>query len=463
MLARFSFRTAVRFVIVLITLMGGAFGTLAQDEGLGQSTAEEATASEVARQELPSNQRLEQELDRLQELERTLSLSRGRQEALEREVKAFDLDRAKITEDLIKTSERINVLEDSIEDAGRRLTDLVDSQRRVRHSLETRREILAQLLSALQRLGAKPPPALAVHPDDALGAVRGALLMSTLMPEIHRETEALASDVAELEAIKQEIAQERADLSVDLAARAEDQIRLSLLIDEKQRSRERQQMALGEEQQRAEALARDADSLRDLIKALEEDVALAARAAERAERARASPDRSSGGSSGVSTPPSATDFGRLSPAIPFADAKGQLPLPARGVILTNFGDLDEATGDLAEGITLATRSGAPVVSPADGRVAYAGPFRRYGDVLILEAGDDYHLLIAGMGRLDVVLGQFVLSGEPIGEMGDRRLASATNLSLESAQPTLYIEIREKGTPVDPSPWWLRSNEEEESG
>lgn len=401
--------------------------------------------------DVSAQERLEQELGRLQAVERNLSLSQEKQTALELEVKAFDLDRAQITEDLIKTNERINELEERIEDAGRRLTDLIESQRRVRFSLESRREILAQLLSSLQRLGAKPPPALAVHPEDALGAVRSALLISALMPEIHRETEALAADLAELDAIKNEIAKERGDLTVDLAARAEDQIRLSLLIDEKQRSRQRQQGALNEEQERAQALARDADSLRGLIKALEEDVALAARAAERAARARAE------------TPPSATDFGRLSPAIRFADAKGQLPLPARGVILTEFGDLDRATGDLAEGITLATRSGARIVSPADGRVAYAGPFRRYGDVLILDAGDDYHLLIAGIGRLDVVLGQFVLSGEPIGEMGDRRLASAANVSLESSQPTLYIELREKGTPVDPSPWWLRPNEEKESG
>lgn len=439
-----------------------AQSSTSEDSASQASTSEDSTSQDRAATTQSPEERIAGERGSLRDMERNLSISQERQQALRAEVEALDLDRAKITEDLITTTERINDLEDGIEEAGLRLAELTQSQAQVRNSLESRRATLAQLLAALQRLGVKPPPALAVSPDNALGAVRSALLMSSLMPEIQRETQALNSDIAELSAIKAEISSERTQLTADLATRAEDETRLSLLLEEKQLVRARRQQALEEEQQRAKALAESAESLRGLIASLENDALLASRAANQAareaERAAQQAERAR-----QAGPPKVTDFGRLSPAIAFADAKGLLPLPARGVILTKFGDIDAATGDPAEGITLATRSGARVISPADGRVAYAGPFRRYGDVLILDAGDDYHLLLAGVGRLDVAIGQFVLSGEPIGEMGERRLASATNLSLESAQPTLYIEIREQGTPVDPSPWWLRSNEEKESG
>jgi murein hydrolase activator len=106
-----------------------------------------------------------------------------------------------------------------------------------------------------------------------------------------------------------------------------------------------------------------------------------------------------------------------------------------------------------QGDTVATQSGSIVTAPSDGSVLYAGPFRSYGQLLILNAGDGYHVVLAGMSRISVVSGQSVLAGEPIGAMGEARVASASAETLGNAVPELYVEFRKDGKPVDPSPWW----------
>src|SRR5205823_9762967 len=110
------------------------------------------------------------------------------------------------------------------------------------------------------------------------------------------------------------------------------------------------------------------------------------------------------------------DPGRLSPAIAFASARGALPLPVNGVRIRDFGSSD-GLGGTEKGLWIASRSGAQVTAPCDGWVVYAGPFRSYGQLLILNAGGGYHILLAGMERISVDLGQFVLTGEPVAVMG----------------------------------------------
>ena len=142
----------------------------------------------------------------------------------------------------------------------------------------------------------------------------------------------------------------------------------------------------------------------------------------------------------------------------FADAKGLLAWPVAGQKLLGFGDPDGLGGE-SQGLTLATRPGASVLAPADGWVVYAGPFRSYGQVLILNAGDGYHIVLAGMERIDAALGQFVLGGEPVAVMGSTRLASIGDIDHTSAQPILYVEFRKDGNSIDSAPWWAPTNSE----
>ena len=146
----------------------------------------------------------------------------------------------------------------------------------------------------------------------------------------------------------------------------------------------------------------------------------------------------------------------------FADAKGLLPLPSSGQIVRNFG-VDDGLGGQTLGISMATRPGGQVSSPADGWVVYAGPFRSYGQLLIINAGDGYHVLLAGMDEIDVQLGQFVLAGEPVATMASPKLASADPADIVSTQPVLYIEFRKDGSSIDPAPWWAASSDEKVGG
>jgi septal ring factor EnvC (AmiA/AmiB activator) len=141
--------------------------------------------------------------------------------------------------------------------------------------------------------------------------------------------------------------------------------------------------------------------------------------------------------------------------------RGHLPLPVNGVKIREFGTPDSA-GTTEKGLSIATRAGAQVTAPADAWVVYAGPFRSYGQLLILNTGGGYHVLLAGMERISVDLGQFVLTGEPVASMGNGSQIAAI-LATGSSQPVLYVEFRKDGVPVDPGPWWATGEGEKVRG
>jgi septal ring factor EnvC (AmiA/AmiB activator) len=143
--------------------------------------------------------------------------------------------------------------------------------------------------------------------------------------------------------------------------------------------------------------------------------------------------------------------GRIKPAIPFPEAKGLLPLPAQGRRVLTFGEKTQY-GSQSKGLVLETRYGGQVVSPTDGWIVYAGEFRSYGQLLIINAGGGYHILLAGLSQIDVQLGQFVLAGEPVGVMS--AAAKASQAKTQENAPILYIEFRKDQRPIDPDPWWL---------
>jgi septal ring factor EnvC (AmiA/AmiB activator) len=145
---------------------------------------------------------------------------------------------------------------------------------------------------------------------------------------------------------------------------------------------------------------------------------------------------------------------RLKPALPFETAKGTLRLPAQGRQVKRFGDAD-ASGTTLKGLSLQTRGEARITAPADGWVVYAGEFRSYGQLLIINAGGGYHILLAGMSRIDVSLGQFVLAGEPIAVMGN---SASPSQGGDNSRPVLYVEFRKDGRPIDPDPWWAEASE-----
>jgi len=403
---------------------------------------------------------VERKKEREQELaalSRDIEISSDRQAAITREIKALDRDRETLNAKIISTSDTIKGLETELTDTERRLMSLGENEDAVRLSLIARRDVLAEVLAALQRIGKRPPPALAVRPSDALSAVRSAILLNAVMPELRVETEALAADLEELKRLKSVIAEEKNRLRGDAMRLAEEKSRLELLLSAKRQEHQKSVEVLEEEKRRAALLAEQAGSLQELIANLEAEIDSAREAAEKSRQAALSAKRNAS-----RTFDPFADPGRLAPAIAFDEAKGRLPQPVAGTVLKGFGEEDEF-GGTTEGQSIATRPGSNVTSPADGWVVYSGPFRSFGQLLILNTGDGYHVLLAGLDRIDAELGQFVLTGEPVGVMGATQWASASTFGLGSTQPILYVEFRKDGRAIDPTPWWARTEEEKARG
>ena len=156
------------------------------------------------------------------------------------------------------------------------------------------------------------------------------------------------------------------------------------------------------------------------------------------------------------------DLARLKPATRFVDDKGRLAWPVSGSVTKNFGDA-EREGGQAKGVSLATPPGATVSAPVDGWVAFAGPYRSYGQLLILNAGEGYYMVLAGMERIQVSVGQFVLAGEPVAVMGDGRRARRRRAAIGADAAGSLYRIRKDGTAIDPEPWWAKSNIEKARG
>jgi septal ring factor EnvC (AmiA/AmiB activator) len=372
---------------------------------------------------------------------------------LRQEIDAIAGDRRKLNQQLIETAARVRNVEQRIAATEARLQPLDENEKAIRHSLEERRAVIAEVLAALQRMGRRPPPAVIVQPEDALQAVRTAIVLGAVLPEMRQQAEILASDLSELVRLRKEIAAERDALARDLAALAEDQQRLALLVEGRQKKQAAVESELEAEKQRAAALAKEAESVKDLIAKLEQGLDKETRAARATVR---------GLIEGRVVPGNLQDSGRLGPAITFVAARGLLPLPVNGVKVRNFGDPD-GMGSPEKGLVIATRPGAQVTSPCDGAVVYAGPFRSYGQLLILNAGGGYHVLLMGMERISVDPGQFVLTGEPVAVMGSGAQLATAAATLTPSQPVLYVEFRKDGTPIDPGPWWATSESEKVRG
>ena len=342
-----------------------------------------------------------------------------------------------LTQKLLEANQAAQSLEASVEVIETRLASLAGTEADLRANLLGRRDQLGTVLAALQRLGNNPPPTLIVKPENALSALRSAILLAAVVPEMRTEMEALAADLAALQQTKDQIGREQQRLNDTLAALEQDNSEIDRLIAARRQLLDQRNSDLRSEQQRAEQLAEQATSLQALVATLEQQL-------QEAERTASEP-----------AAPVLPSSQPRQPAVPFAETTGQLKLPVRGAVLTRFGETDRFGAD-SKGMTLATRPGARVSTPIDGKVVYAGPFRSFGSVVILDVGGGYHILLAGMEQVDISLGQEILLGEPIGAMGSRRFASISSQGTGLSQPLLYIEFWHNDKPIDSSPWWTTS-------
>ncbi len=400
-----------------------------------------ATALAQTPQQLKS---IEQDLQR-SEAERTRLAAES--EKVARDIESAKKQAVTLAKDIQDQEYSLNVLE-------ARLKDLEATAAEQSAALSRRDAQMRKTLMALERLSLRPGDALAMSPLSPDDAVRVAILLRAAVPALSASANSLNTELGALYKLRAEIVEKKEQVSAGAAQLVAKRAKLETTIASKT---ERQAVVATRGQElttRVGQLSKEAEDLRALFAKLAEEKAKrdaeerkAAEAAKAVAAAQALKDaeaRKQAQAQGrVMLKPPASVAPDTGPPRPFSKAKGTLPYPAVGRLTARFGDAPPgaaAGGLMTKGMTLATRPGATVVSPFDGVVAFAGPFRGYGELLIIEHTEGYHTLLAGLGRIDGTVGQRVLAGEPVGAMNDDK------------EPALYVELRHDGQPINPVPW-----------
>lgn len=374
---------------------------------------------------------------RLKELESALQKGRAESEQLKRKAEALAKELADLDGEMVQGARAAQEHEEHLSELEARLAELRQAERTDAEALERRKQQMLGVLTAVQRLAWRPTEALIAQPTSPADTVRSAILLRAALPQIQESADALRRELDDLSVLRADIAGKRQDAAQTQAKLEGEQRRIKGLIRRKQQL----QLAALEQGQDAERrlarMAGEAEDLRDLLARLQEE----------AKRRR---DRESAAARLAPKPAPPKPMPQQAAAHPFSTRMGELPYPARGTVTAQFGQLTEL-GTSHRGITIETRPGAQVVAPYDGQVMFAGPFRGYGQLLIIEHGEGYHTLLAGMARIDSLVGQRLMAGEPVGVMEQ-----------SDGKPALYFELRRNGQPVNPLPW-LTARKDKVSG
>ena len=446
----------------------------------------------------PGASQAQETSERLKDVEQALEASESESQSLGRKADELQQEIAALQDQSIEAAEKIQDLESQLTRIETMLQDLETKHESKTTELKAQHGNLYQTLAALQRIAVQPTEAVLVSRGTPVERVRSALLLNAAIPAIEERAAGLRDDLEELSSLRLSIEQQHFELAATAEALADERRLLGELIGRKKGLHAE---TLGERESvesNAELLAVEAKNLRDLLARLEEQSRLRAeqearaRVAEqeraqaelKAQRAQAAleaqkaqeesqpesaapafveeayegtrslaedigEDIGEGEATGESEDPALASLtpGALERpdnvrAFPQGDAIPLLIMPVRGQLVLAYGQRAIGADSVSKGISIQTRTQAQVVAPYDGQIVYAGEFRGYGQILIIEHGGRYHTLLAGLERIDAGAGQWILAGEPIGVMG----------SSQEQFPELYLELRHAGQPVNPLPW-----------
>jgi septal ring factor EnvC (AmiA/AmiB activator) len=370
------------------------------------------------------------------------------QQGLETETEALQQESAELQSRLIQSAQKIQQSEKRLSTSEAELKNLTEQETKIRASLEESRATIAQMLGVMQRMGREPPPVMVTERNDALRMVRSAMILSSFFPGFKAEADRLATRLAELNSVIGKSRDERTRLAQTQGDFAQLKSEIDGLLAQKREKLQKNAQKLEGLKVASTRHSRMVADLGELLQRLDSEVGKRSNLA-----AYETELKTLGPAIELKPDIKKAAFvqpGRMKPAIPFEKAKGLLPLPSQGKRTRSFGARDDAGGK-AEGISIETRPEAQITAPCDGWVIYAGQFRSYGQLLIINAGGGYHILLAGLDQIYTNVGQFVLAGEPVAAMSKAPPQATGTAQLRN--PVLYIEFRKDARPVDPDPWW----------
>ncbi|MBO7333120.1 MAG: peptidoglycan DD-metalloendopeptidase family protein [Alphaproteobacteria bacterium] len=345
------------------------------------------------------------------------------QKSFEKQAKSVASEVADVQKQMVKAGAEVQNFEEVVSDLEGNLKELEKQQKEVESRLDLRQEQLIRFLSGLQKMAINPPEKAFFYVGNPVDNLRSALLLKEIGGPLQAKTERLRNDLTMLATLQAATKAQATQMKVASIRLEENRQSMEKLLKQKSVLQKHFETQSAEAKKRADSLGKQAKDIRDLLSKLEEE-----RKRKREEEQLAGIARQEKPSFWKKEKTLETDMGKLS-------------LPAKGRIIQTYGQETEG-GLQAKGLTIETRSGAQVTTPSDGVVLFAGPFKGYGNLIIVEHAGGYHSLLAGLDEMYPSVGQNVLSQEPIGKMAGK------------TAPKLYVELRKDGHPVNPEKWYL---------
>ena len=380
---------------------------------------------------------------KLDDIEKALHQERQQSEELQKKSETLRRDLADLAHKLVTAAKAVQEYERNILDIEEQIAEMRVEEADKAAKLVAQREQFARVLMSLERLARFPPEAMIAQPTSPSDTVRSAILLRSVVPEIERRAERLRQQIESLAMSRERLNEQQMSLQHNKEALAAQSQTLGGLLARNKLLKKETDAEYKQATHRVEKLARDAENLRDLIARLQEEKQAreAEAARHKAESGEIEPSSAEISQAAILVPPPPPPPSGSLSGVPISTRQGQLPFPAVGSIVARYGENNE-NGITRRGIEIATRPAAQVVAPYEGQIVFVGEFRGYGQLLIIEHSEGYHTLLAGMARIDSVMGQWVLVGEPVGIM-----EPATG-----SKPVLYVELRRDGRPINPLPW-----------
>lgn len=385
----------------------------------------------------------------LAKMEREVQAQNLEHKKLQAQATQISLELTRISKDMIASAKQIQNSEEKISRMESELETLRADLKKAEENFVVEDDNLIKTLSALQNLALKPTEALFVQPLTPVEIIRSAMLLREAVPYLQENAARIREDLEKIENQKNLVEKQVARIIRQKKILEKEHEQMKALVQRKSKIRNAVEIKSVKAKKKVEQLASQANDLRDLLNKLEKQRQEKLRRQEEERRRlaelKAAEARRAAEETKKLEEKQRADLIKFKPEVinevgeNFVKAKGHLLRPARGPVVTAYGE-QMSKGVTSKGIIIKTRSQAQVISPYDGTVIFAGPFRGYGNLIIIEHGQGYLSLLAGLEEVDCELGQMLLAGEPVGQMP------------ESGDARLYVELRKDNHPVNPLTW-----------
>ena len=357
---------------------------------------------------------------------------------LQAQATQINLELSAVSKEMVKAAKQIQNNEDKLSRMERQLDTLEKELEEAKTGFTKEDKHLIKTLAALQNLALKPTESLLVQPLAPVDIIRSAMILRERVPYLEKNAERIRNELQTIATKKDKIQKQINEISKQKSLLQAEHDRMRKLVQKKSKIRTSVEIKSEQAKKNMDKLASQAQDLRDLLGKIEQQ--RKEKEAREAQQRRLEEERRKLEEKQSDDLIKSEQAAITNIAHGFAKAKGKLPIPARGKIVMKYGE-QKVKGVSSKGITIATRENAQVISPFDGAVVFAGPFRGYGNMIIVEHGEGYLSLLAGLGSIDVELGQMLLAGEPVGVMPQEQNAE------------LYVEIRKDNQPINPTAWF----------